>query len=556
MNWFIQLFTQHSIAQTVIVYGCIIAVGILLGRVTIFKVSLGITWVLFAAIAASYLGIEVEKTTTEFLRDFGLILFVYSVGLQVGPGFFASLKKQALAVNLLAALIVLIGVAITLTFYFTTQNDIGTMTGIMSGAITNTPGLGAAQQAINSLQLKNFKISDLGLAYAVAYPFGVVGIIVVMLVLKKIWRINIDEEKIKHQRLKMFNPTRPIIVNLAISNPQLFNQPVSIISTILKRNFVVSRMYRKGEVSSPTQETILQEGDVILIVAPKETIPQLKLLIGQESHIDIKEVKGSTLVKRKIVVTFKEATHKRMGDIPELYQYDCTITRISRSGIEFIADTTTVFHIGDIVTVVGAEEAILSLEKILGNSLKRLDSPDLAPIFIGIVLGIILGSIPFAFPGIPIPVKLGLAGGPLIVAILLSQFGNLLYLNNYTTYSANLMLREIGIVFFLTSVGLISGKHFAEVISSGKGLVWMEMGAVITVVPLLLVGLLAKYVFRKTYFEICGLLAGASTDPPALAFATQMAGNDTAPSVTYATVYPLTMLLRILAAQLLILFFT
>ena len=554
MNWFIQLFTQHSIAQTVIVYGCIIATGILLGRITVYRVSLGITWVLFAAIAASYSGIEVEKTTTEFLRDFGLILFVYSVGLQVGPGFFASLKKQAFAVNVLAALIVLTGVAITLIFYITSHNDIGTMTGIMSGAITNTPGLGAAQQAIYSLQLKN-KVSDLGLAYAVAYPLGVVGIIVVMLILKKIWRINIEEEKIKHQRLKMFNPTRPVIVNLTVSNPQLFNQPVSIISTILKRNFVVSRIYRKGEVSSPAHDTILMEGDVMLLVAPKETIPQLKLLIGQESYIDIKEVKGSMLVKRKIVVTFKETTHKRMGDIPELYQYDCTITRISRAGIEFIADTTTVFHIGDIVTVVGAEEAIVSLEKILGNSLKRLDSPDLAPIFIGIVLGIILGSIPFAFPGIPIPVKLGLAGGPLIVAILLSQFGNLFYLNNYTTYSANLMLREIGIVFFLASVGLISGKHFAEVISSGQGLIWMEMGAVITVVPLLLVGLLAKYVFRKTYFEICGLLAGASTDPPALAFATQMAGNDTTPSVTYATVYPLTMLLRILAAQLLILFF-
>jgi len=556
MNWFTQLFTQQGIAQTVIVYGCIIAIGILLGRVSIFKISLGITWVLFAAIIASYMGVVVDKTSTEFLRDFGLILFVYSVGLQVGPGFFASLKKQALVVNMLAALIVLTGVAITIVFFYSSGSDIGTMTGIMSGAITNTPGLGAAQQAINNLQLKGFKASDLGLAYAVAYPFGVIGIIVVMLVLKKIWKINVDAEKVKHQRLKMFNPARPIIVNLSISNPQLFNQPVSIISSILKRNFVISRLYRDGEVFSPTQETILHQGDAILIVAPKETIPQLKILIGEESNIDIKEVKGSTLLKKKIVVTVKEATHKKMGEIPELYQFDCTITRISRSGIEFIADTSTVFHIGDIVTVVGSEEAIASLEKILGNSLKRLDSPDLAPIFIGIVLGIILGSIPFAFPGIPVPVKLGLAGGPLIVALLLSQFGNLFYLNNYTTYSANLMLREIGIVFFLTSVGLISGKHFAEVISSGKGLVWMEMGAVITVVPLFLIGLLAKYVFRKTYFEICGLLAGASTDPPALAFATQMAGNDTAPSVTYATVYPLTMLLRILAAQMLILFFS
>ena len=556
MNWFIQLFTQHSIAQTVIVYGCIIAIGIILGKVKIFNVSLGITWVLFAAIFAAYLGIEVEKSTTEFLRDFGLILFVYSVGLQVGPGFFASLKKQALVVNMLAAIIVLTGLGMTIGFFYTSGSDIGTMTGVMSGAVTNTPGLGAATQAINNLQLKGIKSADIGLAYAVAYPFGVVGIIIVMLVLKKIWKVNVEEEKIKHQRLKMLNPARPVIINLAVTNPQLYNQPANVISSILKSNIVISRMYRKGEVFSPTLGTILMEGDVILFVAPKETIPQLKILVGEESKINLKEVKGSTLVKRKIVVTYKSATHKKLEDMPELYQDDCTITRISRAGIEFIADSGTIFHIGDLVTVVGSEESIASLEKVLGNSLKRLDSPELAPIFIGIVLGIIFGSIPFAIPGIPIPVKLGLAGGPLIIALLLSQFGNRLYLNNYTTYSANLMLREIGIVFFLTSVGLISGKHFAEVISSGKGLVWMEMGAAITFVPLFLVGLLAKYVFRKTYFEVCGLLAGASTDPPALAFATQMAGNDTTPSVTYATVYPLTMLLRILGAQILILLFS
>jgi len=556
MNWFIQLVSQHSIAQTVIVYGCIIAIGILLGKVKIFNISLGITWVLFAAIIAAYYGIEVEKTTTEFLRDFGLILFVYSVGLQVGPGFFASLKKQALVVNFLAALIVLIGLGITIGFFYLSGSDIGTMTGIMSGAVTNTPGLGAATQAINNLQIKGIKSSDIGLAYAVAYPFGVVGIIVVMLLLKKIWKVNIDLEKVKHQRLKMFNPTRPVIINLEVTNPQLYNQPATIIGSILKSNIVISRMYRKGEVFSPTQGTVLIEGDVILFVAPKETIPQLKILVGEESKINLREVKGSTLVKKKIVVTFKSATHRRLGDMPELFQEDCTITRFSRSGIEFIVDSGTIFHIGDLVTIVGSEESIAAMEKVLGNSLKRLDSPELAPIFIGIVLGIIFGSIPFVIPGIPIPVKLGLAGGPLIVALLLSQFGNILYLNNYTTYSANLMLREIGIVFFLTSVGLISGKHFAEVISSGKGLVWMEMGAAITFLPLFLVGLLAKYVFRKTYFEVCGLLAGASTDPPALAFATQMAGNDTTPSVTYTTVYPLTMLLRILGAQILILLFT
>ena len=556
MNWFIQLVSQHSIAQTVIVYGCIIAIGILLGKVKIFNISLGITWVLFAAIIAAYYGIEVEKTTTEFLRDFGLILFVYSVGLQVGPGFFASLKKQALVVNFLAALIVLIGLGITIGFFYLSGSDIGTMTGIMSGAVTNTPGLGAATQAINNLQIKGIKSSDIGLAYAVAYPFGVVGIILVMLLLKKIWKVNIDLEKVKHQRLKMFNPTRPVIINLEVTNPQLYNQPATIIGSILKSNIVISRMYRKGEVFSPTQGTVLIEGDVILFVAPKETIPQLKILVGEESKINLREVKGSTLVKKKIVVTFKSATHRRLGDMPELFQEDCTITRFSRSGIEFIVDSGTIFHIGDLVTIVGSEESIAAMEKVLGNSLKRLDSPELAPIFIGIVLGIIFGSIPFVIPGIPIPVKLGLAGGPLIVALLLSQFGNILYLNNYTTYSANLMLREIGIVFFLTSVGLVSGKHFAEVISSGKGLVWMEMGAAITFLPLFLVGLLAKYVFRKTYFEVCGLLAGASTDPPALAFATQMAGNDTTPSVTYATVYPLTMLLRILGAQILILLFT
>ncbi len=554
MNWLIELFTNHGIAQTVVVYGCVIAIGVLLGKVKLFNVSLGITWVLFAGIAASHFGFTVDKQLEHFLKEFGLILFVYSIGLQVGPGFFASMKKQALGINLLAACVVFLGVGTTIALFYITGNNIGIMTGLLSGAVTNTPGLGAAQQAVLDMGLeKQVNMSSIGLAYAITYPFGVIGIIIVLLFFKRLFKVDLEREQAKLRRLQQMDPSNPVAINLQVTNEMLINKPLKVLASIVQGHYVVSRMCRDGEIFSPTPDTVLAKNDVLLFVAPKRSIAQLKLVVGAESELVLQRERG-TLSSRRIVVTNKTATYKPLGRIRAYNQPDFNITRISRAGIEFIANANTMLNLGDQVTVVGSDAGIRRATDLMGNSLKRLKHPELGPIFIGIVLGVILGSIPIFIPGVPVPVKIGLAGGPLIVAILLSHFGNRLYLINYTTHSANLMLREIGIVLFLASVGLGSGENFAEILKSGTGWYWMGLGVFITLIPLLTVGLLARYVFRLSYFEICGLLSGASTDPPALAFAIQTAGSDV-PSVTYATVYPLTMILRIITAEMLVMFF-
>ncbi len=552
MNWFTNLFTQISIAQSVIVYGLVIALGIWLGRLKIAGISLGVTWVLFAGLIFSYCGIGIDKGTEDFLKDFGLILFVYSIGLQVGPGFFASLKKNALANNILAAGIVSTGVALTILLWYLSKNHISIMTGVMSGAVTNTPGLAAAQAAVRDLNVTGTDRSLITLAYAVTYPLGVFGIIGSLLLLKKILKVNIGREQELHRRLAMVRSNRPISVHLRLENKQLVGQPLRRLFELLKEPIVISRMYQNDEIITPTPATVLSANDVLLVVSTRQQLEQMKLLVGPVSKIDLRKSPQSQLQVATIVVTRSEVTHKRIGDIPEMQQHDFTLTRLQRAGIEMVPHGDMFLQLGDTVKVVGTEEGILLVTKAMGNSLKKLEVPDLAPIFFGIVLGVILGSIPFHFPNMPVAVKVGMAGGPLIVALILSRFGNVLYLNNYTTHSANLMLREIGISLFLASVGLSSGKNISTAFEDGRGWVWIGMGVIITVVPLLLAGLIARKYFRKTYFEICGLLAGASTDPPALAFATKLAGNDI-PSVTYATVYPLTMILRIVAAQLLIL---
>lgn len=555
MDWLKALFTEPSIAQAVVVYGLVIALGIWFGRIKIFGVSLGITWVLFIGILLSYLGIRINDETDHFLREFGLILFVYSIGLQVGPGFFASLKKSAISNNLLAASVVLLGVITTLSLWYTSGFHIGIMAGVMSGAVTNTPGLAAAQSAMKDLQINSGDISFMSLAYAVAYPFGVFGIILSLLFLKKLFGTNIDAEQELHRKLNVIRSNRPISMHLRMDNKRLIGQPLRKVFTLLKEPIVVSRMYHNGTVITPTPETILSESDVLLVVASKEEMEQVRVLIGATTDFNIKSLPDSNLISRAIVVTRQEITHKRLGDIPELHQQEFTMARLNRAGVEMVPHGDIVLQLGDTIKVVGTEEGVKLATDALGNSLKRLEAPDLAPIFIGIVLGVILGSIPFYFPNMPVPVKIGMAGGPLIVALLLSRYGNKLYLNNYTTNSANLMIRELGIALFLASVGLASGSNLSKAFTGGAGWMWMLMGVAVTLIPLLIVGIIAHRVFRKTYFEICGLLAGASTDPPALAFALKMAGNDI-PSATYATVYPLTMILRILAAQLLILFFT
>jgi putative transport protein len=555
MDWIVDLVSKQSFAQTVIIFGLVIALGIWFGKIKIFGISLGVTWVLFVGLFFSFMGVSVNHELQDFLKEFGLVLFVYTLGLQVGPGFFASLNRNALVTNMLAAMVVLFGVSITLVLYYFTNNPISIMTGIMSGAVTNTPGLGAAQTTMTNLHTTGAGTSMVTLAYAVAYPFGVFGIIISMLLLKRIFKVNIEHETELQNKLIHFREDRVISKHLKLENHQLVGKPISTIFEMIKKPIVVSRMFHNGVIISPTPKEILSENDVLLIVAPKNTFEQLHVLIGSESDMNLKTALESKLVSNHVVVTNKEITHRRLGDIPEFHQHDFTFTRLYRAGTQMVPSGNISLQLGDTVKVVGTQEGLDRISNVLGNSLKRLEVPDIAPIFIGIVLGIIVGSIPFQIPNIPVPVKIGLAGGPLIVALLLSRFGNKFYLNNYTTNSANLMIRELGITLFLASVGLSSGSILAKAFIGGGGFYWIGLGILITIIPLLLVGIIAKKYFKKNFFEICGLLAGASTDPPALAFALKIAGNDI-PSATYATVYPLTMILRIVVAQLLILMFT
>ena len=552
MDWLRNLITEPSIAQAVIFYGLVIALGIWFGKIKLFGVSLGITWVLFIGVLASYFGVVVNKEIKDFIKEFGLILFVYSIGLQVGPGFFASLKKNALGNNLLASLVVITGIVVTLLLYFLSDFHISVMTGVMSGAVTNTPGLAAAQSAAKDLHSVNTP-DFMALAYAVTYPFGVFGIILTLLILKKFFRVDIQTEQELHRKLNAIRSKRLMTAHLKLENRQLIGNPLRKVFSFLKEPVVVSRIYHQGEVITPTPDLQLAEDDVMLVVASKHEMEKLKLLIGSTSEMNLKAQPKSNLISRTIVVTRKNVTHKRLGDIPELHQQDFTLTRLNRAGVEMVPHGGIMLQLADTINVVGTEEGVKIASDAIGNSLKRLEVPDLAPIFIGIVLGVILGSIPFYLPGMPVPVKIGMAAGPLIIALILSRYGNKIYLNNYTTNSANLMIRELGITLFLASVGLGSGANLSTAFADGSGWHWMWMGVIITVFPLLLVGIIAHKFFRKTYFEICGLLAGASTDPPALAFALKMAGNDI-PSATYATIYPLTMILRILGAQLLIVF--
>lgn len=554
IDWLIKLITEESIPQTVIIFGLVIAIGVWLGRLKIFGISLGVTWVLFMGLAISYAGIHVNKETEHFLREFGLILFVYTIGLQVGPGFFASLKKNAIVTNGLAASVVLLGVAIVILFFYFSGTPMPTLTGIMSGAVTNTPGMGAAQAAAKDMQLPGDPSSMITLAYALVYPFGVFGIIGSILLLKLIFRVNLDKERELHRKLDAIKSNRPVSIHLKLENKQLFGKHLREIFELLKEPIVVSRIFQAGEISTPTPQTILNQGDVLLIVAHKEQVQMLKLIVGEESNMDLKEAPQSELISRIITVTQAGVTHKRLGDLSALHQHDFTLTRLNRAGVEMVPHGDIILQLGDNIKVVGTKDGIESVTKAVGNEMKRLDVPDLAPIFFGIILGVILGSIPMFFFNMPVPVKIGLAGGPLIIALLLSRYGNKLYLNQFTTYSANLMLRELGITLFLASVGLSSGANLHTAFEGGNAWIWVSMGLTITMVPLLVVGLIAHYGFRKTYFEICGILSGASTDPPALAFSSQLAKNEVA-SINYATVYPLTMILRIIAGQLLILFF-
>ncbi len=553
MEWFNDLLWKDSPAHTIIIYSIIIAVGVFIGKKKFFGASLGITFVLFAGLALGHFGFTANQKILEFVRDFGLILFIFSIGLQVGPGFFSSFKKGGLSLNLMALLIVITGSLITVSLHYITDTSMPVLVGVMSGAVTNTPGLGAAQNALDQLsdRLPVNNIPEIGLGYAVAYPFGVIGIILTMVVIKKLFRIDLNNE------LKLFNEYQhpseiiPEKASIIVTNPEMFNKSVLEISKNLSPGIVISRILHKGDLSAVTSDTILHKNDIILVVAQKSLMEEVVGKFGSISNMDLSSGSGN-LISRRVIVTNSNVFGKDLGSLRLRSLYNINITRIYRSGIEFMATPKLRLQMGDRLTVVGDEKSVEKVSDQLGNSLKRLKEPNLVPIFFGILIGVILGSIPVYLPGIAHPLKLGLAGGPLIVAILISKYGHRFSLASYTTTSANLMLREIGIVLFLASVGLSAGQKFIPALTSGEGFKWMGYGAAITFLPLIITGSFARMVLKRNYFEICGLLSGSMTDPPALAFANSIAQSES-PAIAYAAVYPLTMFLRIFVAQLLIL---
>lgn len=553
MEWIYSLFFGSGIGHSILLIAVVIFIGIWLGKLKVAGISLGITWILFVGIIFSHFNMRMDPHALHFLKEFGLILFVYSVGLQVGPGFFASFKKGGVTLNLLAVMIVMLGVLITYIIYMVTGLPITTMVGILSGAVTNTPGLGAAQQAY--FDMTGNEGTTIAMGYAVAYPLGVIGIILAIILIRYIFRVNFEKESETILNVQEEKAARATHVSILVKNPALFGMEVSEVANLIGKEFVISRVLHEDEgLEVAYSRTHLQKDDKLFVIAASQDLNAIIAFIGEqiEMHRSDWEKLDANLISRRILITRSEINGKTLGQLHLRGGYGVNITRVNRAGVDLVAAPGLELQIGDRVTVVGTEKNARNVEAILGNSLRRLREPNLVPIFLGIALGILLGSIPFVFPGIPQPVKLGLAGGPLIVAILISRFGPHYKLVTYTTMSANLMLREIGISLFLACVGLDAGTGFVDTVADG-GYTWIGYGFIITFIPLMIVGIVARMVYKMNYFTLMGLLAGSTTDPPALAYSNGVAGNDM-PSVGYATVYPLTMFLRVLTAQLLVLF--
>ena len=550
MDWLESLlWDPASVAHIVCLYAFVISVGVLLGKIKIFGISLGVTFVLFTGILMGHFGFTGETHILHFIREFGLILFVFCIGLQVGPSFFSSFKKGGMTLNMLAVGIVVLNIAVALSIYFIDGGiDLPMMVGILYGAVTNTPGLGATQEALNQL---SYTGDPIALGYACAYPLGVVGIIGSIIAVRYICRVNLkkEEDELAVQTSDMKH--MPHMLHLEVRNESIDGKKLIQIKEFMGRPFVCSRIRHEGHVSIPNQDTEFHIGDQVFIVCSEEDAEAVTAFIGKEIQVDW-EKQDMPMVSRRILVTKSEINGKKLGSLHFRSMYGVNVTRINRSGMDLFADPNLILQVGDRVMVVGQQDAVERVAGVLGNQLKRLDTPNIVTIFVGIFLGILLGSLPIAFPGIPTPVKLGLAGGPLVVAILIGRFGHKLKLVTYTTMSANLMLREIGIVLFLASVGIEAGAHFVETVVEGSGLLYVGYGFLITVIPLLIIGMIARFYCKVNYFTLMGLIAGSNTDPPALAYANQASGND-APAVGYSTVYPLTMFLRILAGQMILL---
>ncbi len=547
-----------SLASSVLLYSFVIFTGIWLGKVKIFGVSLGVTFVLFVGILMGHFGYAVEADTLHFLREFGLILFIFSIGMQVGPGFFSSFKEGGISLNLLAMLGIAINVGVTLAIYFIQGGADGDtnfmqMVGIMSGAVTNTPGLGAAQQTVLQVNSEAYGVSqEMSMGYAAAYPLGVVGIIASMLIIKKVFRIDTDKEIQAVEEEQHSSQLQPHMLTVRVSNDLICGLSLSKLHTVITSNFVVSRIEKPdGEVVIPTAEEALELNDLVLIVCSVQDEEVFTRFIGPKEEKKW-ERKDSPVVSRRIVITKPEYNGTKLGSLHLRRGYALNATRVNRAGVDLLASPSLHLQLGDRITVVGQLPDIERLADKLGNSMRRLNEPNLITMFIGIFLGILVGSIPLQFPGMSVPMKLGLAGGPLVVAILISAYGYKIHLVTYTSTSANLLLREIGICLFLSSVGIAAGQGFAETVFSPLGAWWVLYGVLITMIPLLVVGIVARKRHRTNFLSIMGLMAGGYTDPPALAYANKVANND-APSVSYSTVYPLTMFMRVIVAQILVL---
>ena len=552
MDWLHALFTDvDSIAHIVLLYAFVIAVGVLLGKIKFFGVSLGVTFVLFTGIVCGHFGFTGNTQILTFMQDFGLILFVFCIGLQVGPSFFTSFKKGGVSMNVVAVGVVLLNVAVALGLYYALGGriELPMMVGILCGAVTNTPGLGAANEALTQL---GYDGPQIAMGYACAYPLGVLGIIGSIILVRLLCGINLKKEEEDLAQQEGADPhLTPYQMHLEVHNEALNGKTLFQVKNFLGRNFVISRILQNGHVSIPNRDTVFHVGDQMLVVCAEDDAEAIIAFIGPKIAVDWKK-QDVPMVSRRILVTQSKMNGKRLGQLHFSSIYGVNVTRVNRSGMDIFASPDLTLQVGDRVMVVGPQDAVERVASLMGNSLKRLDHPNIVTIFVGIFLGIVFGSLPIAFPGIPTPVKLGLAGGPLIVAILIGRFGYKLKLVTYTTMSANLMLREIGIALFLASVGVKAGANFVQTVVEGDGMLYVGCGFLITIIPLLIMGVFGRYYYKINYFKLMGLLAGSTTDPPALAYASQVTGSN-APAVGYSTVYPVTMFLRILTAQLLIL---
>lgn len=559
MDWLINLFTTtDSVAHIVLLYAVVIAIGVYLGKIKVGGISIGVTFVLFAGIAAGHIGFTAPANILSFLQEFGLILFVFMIGLQVGPGFFESFRKGGITLNLLSTVMVLLNVGVMFACYYiffdtSDPKNLPMMVGTLYGAVTNTPGLGAANETLYSIFSKG-EVPQIASGYACAYPLGVLGIIGATIAIKYIFGIKLDKEEEELTKEEEENDSvKPHFMDIEVTNSYLEGKTLAQVHNFLNRDFVCSRILHEGHVSIPNGSTVFHIGDKLFVVCAENDAEAIIAFIGPVINIDWKK-QDEPMVSKRILVTRSAINGKTLGQMHFSSAYGVNVTRVTRQGMDLFASPSLSLQVGDRIMVVGPEDAVNRVAAVMGNSIKRLDAPNIATIFVGIFIGILFGSIPIALPGIPVPLKLGIAGGPLIIAILIGRYGYKVHLVTYTTTSANMMLREIGLMMFLASVGIKAGDGFLETVIQGDGLKYVYTGFFITIIPIFIIGIIARKKYKFNYFTIMGMIAGTYTDPPALAYANSICSKE-APAVGYSTVYPLSMFLRIFTAQIIVLFF-